>query len=226
MSIEENLKKIHTQIPDNVRLVCVSKFHSNEAILDAYHAGERIFGESRVQELCEKQISLPSDIQWHFIGHLQTNKVKYIVPFVDMIHAVDSLKLLEEIDRQAGKVDRIVRCLLEVHIAREPSKFGFLPEQLEEILKGEEWKNFRHVQICGLMGMATYTDNQTQIRQEFRTLRLLFDQLKVSFFSQNENFRELSMGMSNDFQIAIEEGSTLIRLGTIIFGERDYPATT
>jgi len=133
---------------------------------------------------------------------------------------------LEEIDRQAGKVDRIVRCLLEVHIAREPSKFGFLPEQLEEILKGEEWKNFPHVQICGLMGMATYTDNQTQIRQEFRTLRLLFDQLKVSFFTQNENFRELSMGMSNDFQIAIEEGSTLIRLGTIIFGERDYPATT
>ncbi|MBP7368707.1 MAG: YggS family pyridoxal phosphate-dependent enzyme [Paludibacteraceae bacterium] len=226
MSIEENLKKIHTQIPDNVRLVCVSKFHPNEAILEAYRAGERIFGESRVQELCEKQISLPKDIQWHFIGHLQTNKVKYIVPFVDMIHAVDSLKLLEEIDRQAGKVDRIVRCLFEVHIAREASKFGFLPAQLEEMLKGEEWKNFRHVQICGLMGMATYTDNQAQIRQEFRTLKSLFDRLKVSFFSQNDNFRELSMGMSNDFQIAIEEGSTLIRLGTIIFGERDYPATT
>jgi pyridoxal phosphate enzyme (YggS family) len=226
MSIEENLKTIRPQIPQNVRLVCVSKFHPNEAILEAYRFGERIFGESRVQELCEKQSSLPDDIQWHFIGHLQSNKVKYIVPFVDLIHAVDSLKLLEEIDRQSAKIDRVVRCLLEVHIACEPSKFGFLPKQLEEMLKGEKWKNFHNIQICGLMGMATYTDNQTQIRQEFRTLKLLFDRLKTSFFSGDENFRELSMGMSNDFQIAIEEGSTLVRLGTCIFGERNYSVST
>jgi len=226
MSIEKNLKKIRVQIPENVQLVCVSKFQPNKAILEAYHLGERIFGESRVQELCEKQKSLPGDIQWHFIGHLQTNKVKYIVPFVDLIHAVDSLRLLEEIDRNARKIGRVVRCLLEIHIARESSKFGFLPEQLIEMLKGEGWKNLHNVQICGLMGMATYTDNQTQIRQEFRNLKLLYDQLKDSFFSNEASFRELSIGMSNDFQIAIEEGSTIVRLGTCIFGERNCTVIT
>jgi pyridoxal phosphate enzyme (YggS family) len=200
----------------------VSKFQSNEAILEAYQAGECIFGESKVQELCKKQAELPCDISWHFIGHLQTNKVKYLVPFVDLIHGVDSLKLLAEINKQAAKINRKINCLLQIHIAQEDTKFGFDEAELRAILANETLKEFRHVTICGLMGMATFTNDTDQIRREFCRLKNLFDQIKAGFFADDANFSELSMGMSDDYQIAINEESTLVRIGTTIFGGRIY----
>lgn len=217
MSVQSNLLNIRKHIPGNVDLVCVSKFHPNDSILDAYHAGERIFGESKVQELCTKYESLPKDIQWHYIGHLQSNKVKYIVPFVELIHGVDSIKLLSEIDKQAAKVGRKVNCLLQVHIATEETKFGFSPEEITTALeKGGEFEN---VQIRGLMGMATFTDNTEQVKNEFRLLKSIFDELKSHADSE---FTILSMGMSDDFRLAIEEGSTMVRIGSSIFGNRNY----
>lgn len=220
MSIKESLKEIHSQLPSSVHLVCISKFQPEAAIMEAYDAGERIFGESRTQELCIKYENLPKDIQWHFIGHLQTNKIKYILPFVDLIHSVDSLKLLNEINKQAKKINKTVNCLLQVHIAQEETKFGFNPDELIELFKGDEWQKWAYVKICGLMGMATFTDNTTQIRNEFRGLKKLFDLLKNEYFNNDNSFSELSMGMSNDYLIAVEEGSTMVRLGTSIFGER------
>jgi pyridoxal phosphate enzyme (YggS family) len=220
MSISEKLQFINQHIPAHVQLVCVSKFHSNESIQEAYLTGERIFGESKVQELCGKYESLPKDISWHFIGHLQTNKIKYIVPFVSLIHGVDSYKLLAEINKQAEKHNRRVNCLLQIHIAQEETKFGFSASELLETLRAAEWKQLDHIQICGLMGMATYTDNKQQVRNEFRSLKSLFDQVKQEFFSNVAEFSEISMGMSDDYQIAIEEGSTLVRLGSSIFGNR------
>ena len=206
-----------------MQLVCVSKFHPNESIIEAYEKGERIFGESKVQELCTKHETLAKDIVWHFIGHLQTNKIKYLVPFVSLIHGVDSYKLLSEIDKQAAKVGRRVNCLLQVHIAREETKFGFSAEELLEMLSSGEWKELKHVQICGLMGMATYTENREQIRTEFRSLKTLFDKAKSIYFDSEPSFCELSMGMSDDYQLAIEEGSTLVRVGSSIFGHRNNP---
>lgn len=222
MSIQSNIQSIRTHIPSHVRLVCVSKFNPNESILEAYETGERIFGESKVQELCGKYETLPKDIVWHFIGHLQTNKIRYIVPFVSLIHGVDSYKLLTEIDKQAAKACKTVHCLLQVHIAQEETKFGFSPDELLEMFEAGAWKQLKNIQICGLMGMATYTVNKDQIRREFNGLKTLFDQVKQQYFSNELSFCELSMGMSDDFQIAIEEGSTLVRVGSSIFGHRNY----
>lgn len=221
MSIQQNIHKIRTHLPAQVSLICVSKFNPNNSILEAYECGERIFGESKVQELCGKYESLPKDIIWHFIGHLQTNKIKFIVPFVSLIHGVDSYKLLEEINKQAFKVGKVVNCLLQVHIAKEETKFGFSADELLDIMADGSWKNLQNIQICGLMGMATYTDNQEQIRSEFRGLKTLFDKIKETYFIENEMFSTLSMGMSDDFQIAIEEGSTAVRVGSKIFGSRN-----
>ena len=222
MSILRNIQQIRNHVPANVKLVCVSKFHPESAVLEAYEAGERIFGESRVQELLDKQPNLPADIHWHFIGHLQTNKIKYIVPFVDLIHGVDSLKVLKEIDKQAEKAGRVVSCLLQVHIAQEETKFGFSAGELAEMLESDEFREMKNVVISGLMGMATLTDNSSQIRQEFRKLKVLRDEIKQLYFTLNNSFTELSMGMSDDYLIAIEEGSTMIRIGTSIFGVREY----
>ena len=222
MSIQSNIQSIRTHIPTHVRLVCVSKFNPNESILEAYETGERIFGESKVQELCGKYETLPKDIVWHFIGHLQTNKIRYIVPFVSLIHGVDSFKLLTEIDKQAAKAGKTINCLLQVHIAQEETKFGFSPEELYEMFEAGAWEQLNNIQICGLMGMATYTVNKDQIRREFNGLKTLFDQVKQQYFSNEPSFCELSMGMSDDFQIAIEEGSTLVRVGSSIFGHRNY----
>ena len=205
MSIAENIKQVLSELPDGVRLVAVSKFHPNEAIEEAYSAGQRVFGESKVQEMTAKYESLPKDIEWHFIGHLQTNKIKYIVPYVTLIHGVDSYKLLTEINRQAAKAGRTVNCLLQLHIAQEETKFGFSFDR-----------------ICGLMGMATNTDNIEQIKAEFRSLNNFFQEAKATWFSNAEWFRELSMGMSHDYHEAIAAGSTLVRVGSKIFGERIY----
>jgi len=203
-----------------VQLVCVSKFNPKESILEAYETGERIFGESKVQELCDKQETLPQDICWHFIGHLQTNKIKYIVPFVSLIHGVDSFKLLAEIDKQAAKTGKTVNCLLQIHIAQEETKFGFSADELLEMLRVGEWQGLKNIRICGLMGMATFTDNHEKIRTEFRGLKMLFEQVKTTYFASDPSFCELSMGMSDDYQIAIEEGSTMVRVGSLIFGTR------
>lgn len=222
MSIATNIQSIRQQIPPNVQLVCVSKFNPNESILEAYETGERIFGESKVQELCEKFETLPKDISWHFIGHLQTNKIKFIVPFVSLIHGVDSFKLLTEIDKQAAKIYKTVNCLLQIHIAKEDTKFGFSEVELLDMLRVGEWQQLKNVRICGLMGMATFTDNAEQVRTEFRQLKTLFDLVKSTFFEAESSFCELSMGMSDDFQLAIGAGSTMIRVGSSIFGHRNY----
>jgi pyridoxal phosphate enzyme (YggS family) len=220
MSITQNITNIRTHIPSNVRLVCVSKFQPHESIIEAYQAGERIFGESKVQELCEKYESLPKDISWHFIGHLQTNKIRFIVPFVSLIHGVDSYKLLEEINKQALKLGKQVNCLLQVHIAQEETKFGFSESELLRCLSTGKWKELENIQICGLMGMATYTENRVQIQNEFKGLKHLFEKVQLTFFSGIPYFTELSMGMSDDFQLAISQGSTLVRVGSSIFGHR------
>ncbi|MDD3078194.1 MAG: YggS family pyridoxal phosphate-dependent enzyme [Paludibacter sp.] len=222
MSVQSNLLSVRKYIPEHVKLVCVSKFHPDEAIMEAYETGERIFGESKVQELCGKYERLPKDIHWHFIGHLQTNKIKYLVPFVELIHGVDTYKLLSEINKQAAKEDKIMNCLLQVHIAAEETKFGFSPDELLETLSAGAWRNLKNIRICGLMGMATFTDNHDQVRKEFRTLISLFNKAKADFFADNNSFSEISMGMSDDFKIAIEEGSTMVRVGSSIFGNRVY----
>ena len=222
MSIQQNIEEIRKHIPAHVQLVCVSKFHPNEAVMEAYNCGERVFGESKVQEMCGKYESLPKDISWHFIGHLQTNKIKFIVPFVELIHGVDSYKLLEEINKQALKAGKTVNCLLQIHIAREETKFGFSEEELLNALSEGNWKALTGVNICGLMGMATYTVNRDQIRNELKGLKGLFDRVKSLYFKDTISFSELSMGMSDDYQIAIEEGSTLVRVGSSIFGHREY----
>lgn len=220
--IKDNLQSVREHIPAYMQLVCVSKFHPDEAVLEAYHAGERIFGESKVQEMCGKYERLPKDIRWHFIGHLQTNKIKFIIPFVELIHGVDSYNLLVEINKQAKKANRIVNCLLQIHIAKEETKFGFSAEELLEILDSGKWKTLENVNICGLMGMATFTDNKNQVRAEFKNLKELFDRVKTIYFASDSSFKEISMGMSDDFELAIEEGSTMVRVGSSIFGVRTY----
>lgn len=222
MSIADNLRQVLAELPSGVRLVAVSKFHPNEAIEEAYHAGQRIFGESKVQEMTAKYESLPKDIEWHFIGHLQTNKIKYMIPYVSMIHGIDTYKLLAEVNKQAGKAGRIVNCLLQIHVAQEETKFGFSPEECREMLEGGEWKQLTHVRICGMMGMASNTEDTEQIKSEFRLLNSLFQEFKATWFADSEAFTELSMGMSHDYHEAIASGSTLIRVGSKIFGERNY----
>jgi pyridoxal phosphate enzyme (YggS family) len=209
-------------IPEGVKLVAVSKTHSCNVIMQAYNKGLRIFGENKVQELVKKYNELPKDIEWHFIGHLQTNKIKYITPFVNLIHSVDSSGLLAAIDREAAKQNRIIKCLLQPHIAKEETKFGFTINELQEYLLTKEFLKYAFVKIVGLMGIATFTDNVNQIRSEFHTLRKTFDTLKKTVFAGDLDFCELSIGMSNDYKIAISEGSTIIRIGSLIFGERNY----
>lgn len=218
--IAKRLEDIRKTIPAGVTLIAVSKTKPNELIEEAYAAGQRIFGENRVQEMAEKQSALPKDIEWHLIGHLQTNKVKYIASFVAMIHAVDSLKLLQEIDKQAKKHDRVIPCLLQFHIAEEEAKFGLSFEEAQQLLESVEFAEMRNVSIVGLMGMATFTDNKEQIREEFRILENQFQILKSHYFKFNDQFAQLSMGMSGDYLLAIEEGSTMVRVGSSIFGSR------
>ncbi len=217
------LKQIIDQLaPYQARLVAVSKTHPHEAIREAYQEGQRDFGENKVQELVEKQASLPDDIRWHFIGHLQSNKVKYIAGFVHLIHAVDSWKLLQEINKRAIQNDRSIDVLLQLKIAEEDSKYGLSKADLIDLLTNKGWQELSHVRITGLMGMATYTDDHTQIRSEFQHLKEAFEDIHSSFFAATGYFSELSMGMSGDYQIALEEGSTLIRIGSLIFGARNY----
>lgn len=220
MSIASNLKEVWNDLPKEVRLVAVSKFHPNEAIEEAYRAGQRIFGESRAQELKQKYETLPKDIEWHFIGTLQTNKIKYIIPYVALIHGVDSSHLFSEINRQAEKAGRSVKCLLQLHIAQEETKHGFTFEECRAMLLSGKWKEWKNVEICGVMGMATYTDSQEQIEREFCSLSSFFREVKSEYFATEAGFREISMGMSHDYMLAIEAGSTLVRVGSKIFGER------
>ena len=216
MSIAENLSQLKKEIPSHVKLVVVTKTHPAEKILEVYKTGHKIFGENRVQELTPKHQDLPQDIEWHLIGHLQTNKVKYIAPFVSLIHSVDSLKLLQEINKCAEKSRRTVDCLLQIHIAQEETKFGLAFEDAEEILNSEEVLKMKNIRIKGLMGMATLTGDKNQIRKEFRSLKNLFHKLSIA----HSQLSILSMGMSSDYEIAIEEGSNLIRVGSLIFGSR------
>lgn len=218
MSITDNLNNIKNTLPNSVTLVAVSKYKPNESILEAYTSGHRVFGENRVQELVGKYETLPKDIEWHMIGHLQTNKVKYIAPFVSLIHAVDSLKLLSEINKQAKKHNRIINCLLQFHIAQEESKHGFKSFQdAVEVLTSETFKGLKNLKIIGVMGMATNTSNANQVRKEFKQLKSIFDSLKCEHFENDQLFKEISMGMSNDYPIAIQELSTIIRVGSKIF---------
>ena len=221
MSIKSNINVINGNLSSTCRLIAVSKTQPHEKIQQAYEAGQRIFGENKVQEMEQKFHALPKDIDWHLIGHLQTNKVKYITPFVSLIHSVDSVKLLEEINKQGKKIDRVVPCLLQVCIANEETKFGLDEKELLDLV-AQFSVEFTHVKIMGLMGMATFTEDQEQIRKEFKKLKKLFDQIKNSPLPSAIEMKELSMGMSSDYIIGMEEGSTLVRIGTAIFGERNY----
>jgi len=223
MSVKDNILEFKELLKDkNCKLVAVSKTKPVEMIKDAYDAGQLDFGENKVQELREKPDQLPKDIRWHMIGHLQTNKVKYIAPFIHLIHAVDSLKLLKEINKHALKNNRTIDCLLQIHIAQEEQKFGLTKESIQELLSSDAFKNLTNVRVIGLMGMATFTDDQDQIRTEFKTLKKIFDDVKRNFQTSNLEMKEISMGMSDDYPIAIDEGSTIIRVGSKIFGPRVY----
>ncbi len=220
MNIAENLKSILNDIPETTKLVAVSKTKPKDQIMEAYASGHRFFGENKAQELQEKWKELPADIEWHMIGHVQTNKVKLIAPFVSLVHAVDSLKLLSVLNKEGIKNMRIIPFLFQIHIAQEESKFGLSIDELYSILNSDEYSEFSNVKAAGLMGMATYTDDKGQIRSEFRFLKQFYDRLKKDFFADDEEFKEISMGMSGDYSIAIEEGGTIIRVGSSIFGSR------
>ncbi|WP_320814977.1 YggS family pyridoxal phosphate-dependent enzyme [Flavobacterium sp.] len=216
MSIATNLNNIKTQLPENVTLVAVSKTKPIVDLMEAYNAGQLIFGENKIQEMADKWEQMPKDIKWHMIGHVQTNKVKYMAPFVSLVHGVDSFKLLKEINKQAAKNNRVIDCLLQVFIAEEESKFGLDEDELNEILVSDEFKKLKNIKIVGLMGMATFTDNQTQIEKEFKNLKTIFDKLNT----ENYQLNTLSMGMSGDYKLAISCGSTMVRIGSSIFGTR------
>ena len=217
-----NLQAVKEQMRPGVALVAVSKFHPAPLIEEAYRQGQRIFGESRVQELQAKHEALPADIEWHFIGHLQPNKVKYIAPYISLIHAVDSERLLSEIEKQGAKYQRVIPCLLELHLAEEETKYGFTPEACSEMLERGAWRELKHVQIAGLMCMATQTDDEAQVRREFHTALTLWQEYKQKYFAHDDAFKNRSWGMSHDYHIAMDEGATLVRIGTAIFGEREY----
>lgn len=217
-----NLQAVKEQMRPGVALVAVSKFHPAPLIEEAYRQGQRIFGESRVQELQTKHEALPADIEWHFIGHLQPNKVKYIAPYISLIHAVDSERLLSEIEKQGAKYQRVIPCLLELHLAEEETKYGFSPEACSEMLERGAWRELKHVQIAGLMCMATQTDDEAQVRREFHTALTLWQEYKQKYFAHDDAFKHRSWGMSHDYHIAMDEGATLVRIGTAIFGEREY----
>ena len=221
--IKQNLHRILDTLPkEGVRLVAISKYHPEAHIMAAYEEGQRVFGESHEQELARKVTALPKDIEWHFIGHLQTNKVRYIVPYISMIEAVDSLRLLREIEKQASKADRVVKVLLELHIAEEATKYGLTPDECRQLLDDGEWRTMGHVQICGLMMMATNTDDTAQIEREMQQAANLFDELKDHYFPDNASFCERSWGMSDDYQLALRHRTTMVRIGTAIFGPRVY----
>lgn len=218
--VRENLERVRRTLPSHVTLVAVSKFHPAALLREAYDAGQRVFGESRVQELQEKVRSLPADIQWHFIGHLQVNKVKYIAPYVSLIHSVDSLRLLREIDRQGCRAERVIPCLLQLHVAREETKFGFSVEECRRLLQDDGWRALRHVRIEGLMCMASHTPDAGRVRADFRAARDFFEELRSTVFSGDPEFSKCSWGMSGDYGTAVEEGSNMVRIGSAIFGER------
>ncbi len=218
--VKDNLLAVKQTLKENVKLVAVSKYQPMELLEEAYEAGQRVFGESHALEVRDKAEVMPKDIEWHFIGHLQTNKVKYIAPFISCIESVDSLKLMQEINKQALKNDRVIDCLLQFHVAQEESKSGFTLEECEQVLSSEEFSSLKNIRIIGVMGMATYTEDEKQIRKEFKTLVANFAYLKMAYFSANEEFKEISMGMTDDYQIAMSEGSTIVRVGSGIFGER------
>ncbi len=220
--VAKNLHEVLRNLPDGVKLVAISKFHPNEYLEAAYREGQRIFGESQVQELTRKVETLPKDIEWHFIGHLQANKVKYIAPYISMIEAVDTLKLLKEINKQAAKYNRVINVLLELHIAKEESKYGFTPDACRELLESGEWKQLKNVHISGLMMMASNVDDRNQIKKEMTMAADLFDELKAKYFADDPDFKERSWGMSHDYDIAVECRSTMVRVGTTIFGPRVY----
>src|SRR3989339_437567 len=219
-SILSNFRKLQSEIPASVRLVAVSKTHTEEKILHLYNVGHKIFGENKVQELLVKHEHLPKDIEWHFIGHLQTNKVKSIAPFISLIHSVDSLKLLKEINKEAEKNKRVISCLLEVHIATEETKFGMNREEIIELITSPEYGSFRNISICGLMGMASFSSDMNLVQKEFQHISSLFKEIKNNYFKEDQKFCELSIGMSGDYLLAIKEGSTLARVGSLIFGDR------
>jgi len=218
----ENYRNIKKKLTPEVQLIAVSKTKSIEDILFLYHDGQRIFGENKAQEMKEKHALLPKDIQWHFIGHLQSNKVKYITPFVSLIHSIDSFNLLFEVNRAAQKNNRIIPCLLQFYIASEDSKFGFEWEECEKMLQSESFKKLENIEIIGVMGMATLTKNEEQIQQEFQTLVSCFKKLKEQYFSSQPSFKEISMGMTDDYHLALKEGTTMVRIGSAIFGTREY----
>lgn len=226
MSIAENIDLVKSHLPVQVKLVAVSKTKPVEMLMEAYRHRQRAFGENKVQEMVAKYEAMPKDIEWHFIGHLQTNKIKYMASFVHLIHGVDSFKLLKAIDAEARKVGRIIPCLLQFHIAEEETKFGLSLDEALEMLDSEEYRALNHISLSGVMGMATFTDDETQIRKEFAALKSYFDQLKTDYFSGNPQFKEISMGMSGDYLIAVEGGSTMVRIGSTIFGERNYNQPT
>lgn len=217
--LQDLLKELE---PTQATLVAVSKTHPPEKIMELYQAGQRDFGENRVQEMIDKYEQMPKDIRWHLIGHLQTNKVKYITSWVHLIHSVDSFKVLKEINKRAAQDKRVVDCLLQFKIAEEDTKYGFEPEEAYEMLRSDTFKNLKNIRIAGVMGMATFTDNEEQVRREFQQLRKIFQHLKDNFFANQDSFREISMGMSDDYKIALEEGSTMVRIGSLLFGEREY----
>ena len=218
--VRDNLLAVKQTLKNNVKLVAVSKYQPMELLVEAYEAGQRVFGESHALEVRDKAEALPKDIEWHFIGHLQTNKVKYIAPFISCIESVDSLKLMQEINKQALKNDRVIDCLLQFHVAQEETKSGFSLEECEQVLSSEEFASLKNIRIVGVMGMATYTEDEKQIRKEFKSLVSIFAYLKMAYFSTNVDFKEISMGMTDDYQIAMSEGSTIVRVGSGIFGER------
>ncbi|MDP4209648.1 MAG: YggS family pyridoxal phosphate-dependent enzyme [Bacteroidota bacterium] len=222
MSIAQNLQSVLAELPAQTRLVAVSKTKSVDEIMEAYQAGQRIFGENKVQELVPKYNQLPKDIEWHLVGHLQSNKVKYIASFVHYIHSVDSLAILIEIDKQAKRSNRVISCLLQIHVAEEQTKFGLGEAEVFALIDSPTFRVLDHVRVVGLMGMATNTDDEAKIRSEFRSLATIFKKLKAERFADDPDFKELSMGMSDDYHIAMEEGSTLVRVGSKVFGERDY----
>lgn len=220
--IKENLEKIRATLPEQVTLVAVSKTKPVSDLQEAYDAGQRIFGENHALEMRDKHEVLPNDIQWHFIGHLQTNKIKYIIPFVTLIQSIDSANLLEAVNKEARKHDRIVDCLLQFHIATEETKFGLDLDEARQLLSSDAFREMHNIRICGVMGMATFTDDTEQVHNEFRNLKSIFDTLKHDYFAEQPQFKEISMGMSDDYPIAIEEGATLVRVGSKIFGARNY----
>lgn len=222
MYIAEQIKRLRSELPDGVNLLAISKYQPIESLQEAYDAGQRMFGENHIQEMAAKAAALPKDIAWHFTGHVQTNKIKYMASFVSLIHAVDSFRLLREINKHAAKHNRVIDCLLQIHIAQEDTKYGLTVQECRELLAHEPWRELENVRIVGLMAMGSNTDDMEQVRGEFRQMKQLFDELKETYFAEESSFCQLSEGMTDDYPIAIEEGSTIVRIGSMIFGDRVY----